>query len=307
MVVPLLKFLTAGSESCCSNCLYNRSSCNWWRSTIYSIRRCGYYDSRWCWKLPTSSSHSRFCQVSKFGNQIDGRAKALTASFNNDPAKASRPFDASRSGFVIAEGAGSIILEELSHARKRGARIYAEVLGYGLSSDAHHMTAPPIDGQGAYLSMTRALKHARKSPRDVAYINAHATSTPLGDKAENRAIRRLMCDDGGLDSKEVRVSSSKGATGHLLGAAGSVEAIFTILALHHVWLHLNWHWSQGILPPTINFEKHDEENQEEWDCDYLVNEAKNVDLQEEGRNVALTNSFGFGGVNASLAFGRFTY
>ena len=162
------------------------------------------------------------------------RAKALATTFNDNPTKASRPFDASRSGFVIAEGAGLVTLEELSHAQNRGAKIYAEVLGYGLSSDAHHMTAPPPDGQGAYLSMSRALKHAGKQPKEVGYINAHATSTPLGDKAENRAIRRLMCDDGGMEGKEVRVSSSKGAIGHLLGAAGSVEAIFTILALHHV-------------------------------------------------------------------------
>ena len=163
-----------------------------------------------------------------------GRAKALATTFNDTPAKASRPFDASRSGFVIAEGAGLVLLEELSHAQKRGARIYAEVLGYGLSSDAHHLTAPPTDGQGAYLAMRRALKHANKSPKDVAYVNAHATSTPLGDRAENQAIRRLMCDDGGMNSKDVRISSSKGAVGHLLGAAGSVEAIFTILALYHV-------------------------------------------------------------------------
>lgn len=127
-----------------------------------------------------------------------------------------------------------VVLEELSHAQNRGAHIYAELLGYGVSSDAHHMTAPPPDGQGAYLSMSRALKHSNKSPKDVAYINAHATSTPLGDKAENRAIRRLMCGDRGVESKHVRVSSSKGAIGHLLGAAGSAEAIFTILALYHV-------------------------------------------------------------------------
>ena len=168
------------------------------------------------------------------GSLLDDRAKALATGFDDNPEKASRPFDASRSGFVIAEGAGLVVLEELEHARKRRARIYAEVLGYGLSSDAHHMTAPPADGQGAYLAMKRALKHANRAPKDVAYINAHATSTPLGDRAENQAIRRLMCDEGGVKSSEVRVSSSKGAIGHLLGAAGSVEAVFTILALHHV-------------------------------------------------------------------------
>ena len=154
---------------------------------------------------------------------------------------------------MIAEGAGSIILEELSHAKKRGARIYAEVLGYGLSSDAYHMTAPPTDGQGAYLSMSRALKHANKAPKDVSYINAHATSTPLGDKAENRAIRRLMCDDGGVDSKQVRISSSKGAIGHLLGAAGSVEAIFTILALHHVYPISNLNLISGCVTSDNQF------------------------------------------------------
>lgn len=167
----------------------------------------------------------------------NNRAKALATTFNDTPAKASRPFDASRSGFVIAEGAGLVVLEELSHAQRRGADIYAEVLGYGLSSDAHHMTAPPTNGQGAYLAMRRALKHANKTPSDVAYVNAHATSTPLGDRAENQAIKRLMCSDGGMESKDVRISSSKGAIGHLLGAAGSVEAIFTILALHHVSLN----------------------------------------------------------------------
>jgi 3-oxoacyl-[acyl-carrier-protein] synthase II len=235
---------------------------------------------------------------------LNSRAKALTSTFNDQPEKASRPFDASRSGFVIAEGAGIIILEELSHAKQRGARIYAELLGYGVSSDAHHLTAPPPDGQGAYLSMKGALKVASKHPKEVGYINAHATSTPLGDKAENRAIRRLMCEDGGVPSSQVRISSSKGAMGHLLGASGSAEAIFTALALYTVSSHLKQISPQGVLPPTINFEKHDEKDRDEWDCDYLVNEAKTVDLEKEGRTVALTNSFGFGGVNASLVFGR---
>jgi 3-oxoacyl-[acyl-carrier-protein] synthase II len=185
--------------------------------------------------LSPSTRHRRFCEVlHPLFLDSDSRAKALATSFNDDPARASRPFDASRCGFAIAEGAGLVTLEELSHAKKRGARIYAEVLGYGLSSDAHHLTAPAPDGQGAYLCMRRALQDANKVPKDVGYINAHATSTPLGDKAENRAIRRLMCEEGGIQSSQVRVSSSKGAIGHLLGAAGSAEAIFTILALHHV-------------------------------------------------------------------------
>lgn len=166
--------------------------------------------------------------------QSNLRVMALTKKWNEEPAKASRPFDDKRSGFVIAEGAGLVVLEELSRAQQRNAKIYAEVIGYGLSSDAHHMTAPPENGQGAYSSMKRALKDANKVPKDVAYINAHATSTPLGDRAENIAIRRLMCEDGKVDPKDVRVSSSKGAIGHLLGAAGSVEAIFTVLSLFHV-------------------------------------------------------------------------
>lgn len=228
------QILTLGTKSCCRNCLYYRRPCNWRRCSIHSIRRRRYNARRRRRKLSPPSRNGRFRQVSLPQTHAYNRAKALATTFNDTPAKASRPFDASRSGFVIAEGAGLVVLEELSHALKRGAQIYAEVLGYGLSSDAHHMTAPPPDGQGAYLAMRRALKHANKSPKDVAYVNAHATSTPLGDRAENQAIRRLLCSDGGMNSKDVRISSSKGAIGHLLGAAGSVEAIFTILALHHV-------------------------------------------------------------------------
>lgn len=177
---------------------------------------------------PASPGSSAQC------NKLTYRVMALTKKWNDEPAKASRPFDDKRSGFVIAEGAGLVVLEELSRAQKRNAKIYAEVIGYGLSSDAHHMTAPPENGQGAYSSMKRALRNAHITPKDVAYINAHATSTPLGDRAENIAIRRLMCEDGKVDPKDVRVSSSKGAIGHLLGAAGSVESIFTVLALFHV-------------------------------------------------------------------------
>jgi 3-oxoacyl-[acyl-carrier-protein] synthase II len=162
------------------------------------------------------------------------RAKSLATAFNDEPAKASRPFDKARNGFVIGEGAGVLVLEELEGARKRGAKIYAEVKGYGLSGDSHHMTAPPTDGRGAFLAMKRALMHATINPGEVDYVNAHATSTPLGDAAENRAIKKLLLEEGGRMAEETAVSSCKGALGHLLGAAGAVEAIMTVLGLKNV-------------------------------------------------------------------------
>lgn len=163
------------------------------------------------------------------------RARSLATDWNDQPHLSSRPFDQKRAGFVIGEGAGVVILEELGHANARGAQIYAEIRGYGLSADAHHMTAPREDGEGPYLAMKRALKHAGIAPRDVDYVNAHATSTVLGDAAENRAIKNLLLGpEGKKAAHEINVSSSKGAIGHLLGAAGSVEAIFTIMALHEV-------------------------------------------------------------------------
>lgn len=166
------------------------------------------------------------------------RSRSLATEFNDDPTASSRPFDKQRCGFVIAEGAGVVILEELEHARARGTEIYAEVVGYGCSGDAHHMTAPRGDGAGALLAMKRALKNAAIKPREVGYINAHATSTPLGDAAENEAINALMLGEDGFDKpSEVTVSSTKGAMGHLLGAAGAVEAIFSILGVKKV-LHL---------------------------------------------------------------------
>jgi 3-oxoacyl-[acyl-carrier-protein] synthase II len=163
------------------------------------------------------------------------RSRSLATEFNDDPPASSRPFDEDRCGFVIAEGAGVVILEELQHAKARGADIYAEIVGYGCSGDAHHMTAPREDGAGALLAMMKALKHARIKPKEIDYVNAHATSTPLGDSAENAAIKSLILGPEGFErAGDVAVSSTKGAIGHLLGAAGAVEAIFSILAVKEV-------------------------------------------------------------------------
>ena len=212
------------------------------------------------------------------------RTRSLTTSFNRTPDRASRPFDAARDGFVIGEGAAVMVLESLSHALARNAHIYAEVAGYGCSSDAHHMTAPPADGNGAFRSMRLALRNASLPPSSVDYINAHATSTPLGDIAENRAIKRFMLGEGGKKhAEEVNVSSTKGAVGHLLGAAGAVEALFSVLAIQN-----------GELPPTLNLTNVD---RSEYSCNYVPLKA-----QERKVNVVLSNSFGFGGTNASLCF-----
>ncbi|KAI4907684.1 hypothetical protein J4E90_009090 [Alternaria incomplexa] len=191
------------------------------------------------------------------------RARSLATEFNERPMESSRPFDRERDGFVIGEGAGVVVLEELEHARKRGAKIYAEVAGYGLSSDAHHMTAPREDGQGPRLAMKHALRHAGLKPSAVDYVNAHATSTPLGDAAENRAIKELLLGEDGKDRAcEINVSSTKGAVGHLLGAAGSVETIFTILGMHH-----------NILPPTLNLENPGDPAVD-FNCNYVANAAQ---------------------------------
>ena len=215
------------------------------------------------------------------------RSRSLTTSFNHAPQEASRPFDASRDGFVIGEGAAVMVLESLPHALSRNAHIYAEVAGYGCSSDAHHMTAPPPDGNGAFRSMRSALKSAALYPRDVDYINAHATSTILGDLAENRAIKHLMLkEDGKRYAEEVTVSSTKGAMGHLLGAAGAIESIFSILVIQN-----------GKVPPTLNLTDLDES---EFTCNYVPRVS-----QERQVDVVLSNSFGFGGTNASLCFKRF--
>lgn len=164
-----------------------------------------------------------------------GRARSLSTAYNDDPAASCRPFDADRNGFVVSEGAAVCILEELEHAKARGARIYAEIKGYGCSGDAYHMTAPREDGHGAFLAMRRALKNAGIKPSQVDYINAHATSTLVGDAAEAAAIQRLMLGEEGYSTESnVTVSSTKGAVGHLLGAAGAIEALFSILAIHEV-------------------------------------------------------------------------
>src|SRR5712691_1193587 len=200
---------------------------------------------------------------------------------NDDPTRASRPFDAERDGFVCGEGGGLVVLESLEHARVRDARIYAEVVGYGMTGDAHHMTAPDPEGDGAARAMTAALRDAAIEPSAVGYINAHGTSTPYNDKFETIAIKRVF----GEHAKKVPISSTKSMTGHLLGAAGGIEAIATAFAIHH-----------GVLPPTINYETPDPD----CDLDYIPNQARKQEVE-----AALTNAFGFGGTNATLALKKF--
>jgi len=206
--------------------------------------------------------------------------KAISTN-NDEPEKASRPFDKNRDGFVPAEGAGTIILEELELALKRGANIYGEIVGYGLTSDAFHITAPDPQGSGAARCMKMALLDANISPHEVDYINAHGTSTPLNDTIETIAIKTVFNEY----SKKIPVSSTKSMTGHLLGAAGGVEAVFTILTIR-----------DGIIPPTINYETPDPD----CDLDYVPNVARRADVR-----IAISNSFGFGGTNATLVFKRF--
>jgi 3-oxoacyl-[acyl-carrier-protein] synthase II len=206
-------------------------------------------------------------------------ARALSTR-NDDPGGASRPWDKDRDGFVLGEGAGALVLEEYEHARARGARIYCEVAGYGASADAHHMTAPPEDGDGGFRAMRNALRDAGLEPGAIDYINAHGTSTPLGDVAETIAIKRLL----GEGASRVAVNSTKSMTGHLLGAAGGVEAVFSVLALH-----------EQVSPPTINLHSQDPA----CDLDYVPNAARKMPIR-----AALSNSFGFGGTNGSLVFTR---
>ena len=206
-------------------------------------------------------------------------ARALSTR-NDDPAGASRPWDRERDGFVLGEGAGALVLEEYEHAKARGARIYGELVGYGMSADAYHMTAPSEDGDGAYRCMRNALKDAAIDASKVDYINAHGTSTPLGDVAETRAVKRAL----GEHASKAVVNSTKSMTGHLLGAAGGVEAVFTALAIR-----------DQVSPPTINLRTPDPE----CDLDYVPNAARKMPIR-----VAMSNSFGFGGTNATLIFAR---
>jgi 3-oxoacyl-[acyl-carrier-protein] synthase II len=210
-----------------------------------------------------------------------GQAKALSTR-NDAPTEASRPWDKDRDGFVLGDGGGAVLLEELEHARRRGAHIYAELVGFGMSGDAYHITAPPEDGDGARLAMVNALRDAGLNPEQVQYINAHATSTPLGDKAETVALKRAF----GESAKRIAVSSTKSMTGHLLGAAGVVEAIFSVLAIR-----------DGVAPPTINYRTPDPE----CDLDYVPNTARRMKI-----DISLSNSFGFGGTNGSVIFRRFS-
>jgi 3-oxoacyl-[acyl-carrier-protein] synthase II len=213
---------------------------------------------------------------------IGGFAAMRALSTRNDePAKASRPWDRERDGFVVGEGSGILVLEELTHARRRDAPIFAEITGYGMSADAHHITSPPEDGDGGYRVMRNALRDAGIQPSQVQYINAHGTSTGLGDKAETVAIKRAFGDH----AKQIVVSSSKSMTGHLLGGAGGLEAGITVLAIR-----------DQIAPPTINYEFPDPD----CDLDYVPNQARQIDIE-----YALSNSFGFGGTNGCLIFKRF--
>jgi 3-oxoacyl-[acyl-carrier-protein] synthase II len=220
--------------------------------------------------------------VSRLGIAGFAAARALSTGFNDTPEKASRPYDRERDGFVMGEGAGVVVLEELEHAKARGARIYAEVVGYGMSGDAYHITAPAEDGNGGFRSMRMALRRAGLDPSDIDYVNAHGTSTPLGDEIELGAVRRLF----GPAIETVSMSSTKSAIGHLLGAAGSVEAIYSIKAI-----------TDGVVPPTLNLENPSESC---LGVDLVPRRAKQKKVR-----AALSNSFGFGGTNASLIFREF--
>jgi 3-oxoacyl-[acyl-carrier-protein] synthase II len=201
---------------------------------------------------------------------------------NESPEKASRPFDSDRDGFVVGEGSGVVVLEELEIARKRGARIYAEVIGYGMTADAYHMTAPLAEGEGAVRCMRNAMESSGVDCREIDYVNAHGTSTPMGDISETTALKTIFKDY----AKKVAISSTKSMTGHLLGGAGGIEAVFSVLSIE-----------KGVIPPTINYDNPDPQ----CDLDYTPNSAR-----EKNVSVVMSNSFGFGGTNAALIFRRFT-
>lgn len=216
--------------------------------------------------------------VTRLGVAGFNACRALSTAFNDNPTKASRPWDKDRDGFVMGEGAGVVVLEEYEHAKKRGANIYGELIGYGLSGDAYHITAPAEDGDGGYRAMQAAFKKAKINSDEVDYINAHGTSTPLGDMIELNAVKRAFANT----LNKISISSTKSAIGHLLGAAGGVEAIFTLLAMKH-----------SLLPPTLNLDN----PEEGCNIDLVPQTAK-----EKTINIALSNSFGFGGTNISLIF-----
>ena len=225
--------------------------------------------------MVAGGAESAVCRLSLAGFAA---CRALSTGFNDNPTKGSRPYDKDRDGFVMGEGAGCVVLEEYEHARARGARIYAEVIGYGLSGDAYHITSPSPDGDGGYRAMAAALKRAGLTASDIDYVNAHGTSTPVGDEIELRAVERLLGNSAG----RVSMSSTKSSVGHLLGAAGAVEAIFSILAIR-----------DNIAPPTLNLDNPSVETA----IDLVPHQAREREI-----NVALSNSFGFGGTNASLVF-----
>ncbi len=216
--------------------------------------------------------------VCRMGLAGFGASRALSTNFNDTPERASRPWDQDRDGFVMGEGAGIVVLEDLEHAKRRGANIYAEIIGYGMSGDAHHITAPATDGNGAFRAMRNAIQRARLETDQIDYVNAHGTSTQLGDEVELNTVKRLFGDH----AYALSMSSTKSAIGHLLGAAGSVEAIYSIMALN-----------DNIAPPTLNLDN----PSPGCDIDLVANEAKERDIR-----YALSNSFGFGGTNASLVF-----
>lgn len=224
--------------------------------------------------------------VSRLGIAGFNACKALSTNYNEKPEKASRPWDKGRDGFVMGEGAGSLVLESYDHAVARGAKIYAEVVGYGMSGDAHHITAPAPNGEGAYKAMSRALAYANLQAADIDYINAHGTSTPLGDMIEVQAVEKIFAGQ----HKEIFMSSTKSATGHLLGAAGAIEAIFTIKSLE-----------TGSIPPTLNLDD-PEDDLPKW-INFVPHNARH----KQPLKYAMSNSFGFGGTNATLCFKRMEY